>query len=133
MEWSAAGAVGTEWTRVGIAASFCSSTRVAKIGAGCGPFCKKSALTRIAKTAAVDIKMATDSRGRCAIAAARRPALSNLSVSLRLERLRTFFHPVFYGLWRHDRNIFAGRNRHTRCLASKREPYPDPRAFSQPA
>ena len=37
--------------------------RVAKIGAGCGPRCRNSALMKIAKTAAVAIRMPTNSRG----------------------------------------------------------------------
>ena len=39
------------------------SGRVAKIGAGCGPCCKNSALMKIAKVATVAISRPTNSRG----------------------------------------------------------------------
>ena len=44
-------------------AACATGTRVAKIGAGCGPRCRNSALMKIAKTAAVAITMPTNSRG----------------------------------------------------------------------
>src|SRR5579872_2176418 len=84
----------TPWMRGGIAASSrCSIGRAAKIGAGCGPFCKNSALTQIAKVATVAMTMATNSRGCSPITAAKRPAVSNV-VSLRDDRLGTFLHLI---------------------------------------
>src|SRR5689334_18986318 len=54
----------------------------------------------IANIAIVDMTMATNSRGCSAAVAASLPAAANLSEPLRLERLRTFLHPVFCGQWK---------------------------------
>src|ERR1700742_656055 len=67
--------------------------RVAKIGAGCGPFCMNSALMKIAKVASVAITMPTNSRGWWPIATATIPARPSSAGSGRLLRLRTFFDP----------------------------------------
>jgi hypothetical protein len=48
----------------------------------------------MAKMATVDITIATNSRGRCTIAVAIRPALLKFAEPLRAVRLRTFLHPI---------------------------------------
>src|SRR6185437_1195113 len=72
-----------------------ASGRVAKIGAGCGPCCKKSALTKIIAVASVPINSATDSRGYSPTRAAMRAVRVSRRTparSLRYSLLRTFFH-----------------------------------------
>src|SRR5262249_55703882 len=79
--------------RDGIAVSrCCSSGLAAKIGAGCGPFCRYNALMTMAETATVAVSNATNSRGCSLIAAPSRPTPWNLE-SLRYL-LGTFLHPV---------------------------------------
>src|SRR5579872_4896702 len=73
------------------------SGRVAKIGAGCGPCCKNSALTKMMVVASVPIKSATDSRGNSPINAATRATRllrRTPARSLRYSLLRTFLHLV---------------------------------------
>src|SRR3974390_1482510 len=91
MDASAAPA-GVLCTRDGSAASFFRSGRVANIGAGCGPFCRNSALVTIANVAIVPMVRPTNSRGWRLTASAILPGPPN--VSLREDRLRTFLHPV---------------------------------------
>src|SRR4249920_1528105 len=78
------------------AASCCNRGFAAKIGAGCGPFCRNSALSAIANTANVAMTTPTNSRGWLPIAVASLPAPSN-AISLRVVRLRTFLHLIYYG------------------------------------
>ena len=60
---AAAVAAGSAVRACGRAAGFVAELRVAKIGAGCGPCCRNSALTKIAIIAAVPMRMPTNSRG----------------------------------------------------------------------
>src|SRR5262245_17556776 len=106
-----------------------SSGRVAKIGAGCGPFCRNSALVTMAQTAIVDMRIATNSRGCSLIAAASRPALSRAADSLR-ERLGTFLHPV---IWSHGRPAVAlGHQPHGMICRLEGQPHGHARPLSQP-
>src|SRR6201993_1414025 len=65
--------------------------RVAKIGAGCGPFCMNSALMKIAKVASVAITMPTNSRGWWPITTATIPARPGSAGPRGLGRLPPFF------------------------------------------
>src|SRR6185437_5244051 len=116
-----------------------ASGRVAKIGAGCGPCCKNSALTKMIVVASVPISSATDSRGCSPIMAATRAARVSRRTparSLRYSLLRTFLHlvvghheschPRAFAL-EHDR--LCGRT----LLTIDRQTNRHARAFAEPA
>src|SRR5215831_217209 len=138
------------WLRVGAAGMAVDSTargrdnatgacctgcgRAAKIGAGCGPCCRNSALMRIASTAMLAIKMPTNSRGCWPMAAARRPAPAASLACRRRLRLRTFLHldacrrgslALGFELDRLDRRTVA--------FAVDRQTHGHPRAGAEPA
>src|SRR6185437_3413706 len=116
---------GASWTRGG---------RVAKIGAGCGPCCRNSALIKIAKAATVVIRIPTNSRGCRPIAAANRPTPP--SKSLCRLRLRTFLHRYiahrgeFMGPFCNQMDRLDGT---ADAFAIDRQTHRHPRPVTQPA
>src|SRR5262249_39112737 len=135
LAWSAAGKAWTACGRGAGAASRASNGRVAKIGAGCGPFCMKRALVTIARTARVAMRRPTNSRRWPAIAAATFPAAPSNPVScLRLDRLGTFLHLNVCG---HSPSTLGNKPDEIACAgparAFKRQPDRHTRPLADPA